>query len=190
MKTSRSDLVTALKAESETLQNITDQFVPIMKNFAVSFFWEQRKTDLKIFGKDFIVPSDSAAPVYDDTERAGIDADHSGLVKFESPTSPGFQMVVHTIMRYCDEAPGMIRQRHGYSHYPLEDRSKKSLGAPPRVTQAPVSAPESRKRIKQYAPEHIIDWQRDDGFEVKLILGSQDTSVLSLTSTLSLDKEE
>ena len=39
-------LLNALKEDSETLQNITDQFAPLMKRFHVYFFWEQEKTDL------------------------------------------------------------------------------------------------------------------------------------------------
>ena len=38
-------LVDALKEGSETLQNITDMFVPLMKYFRIYFFWEQEKTD-------------------------------------------------------------------------------------------------------------------------------------------------
>lgn len=43
---SNGQLLDALKEGSETLQNITDQFAPLMKNFHVYFFWEQEKTDL------------------------------------------------------------------------------------------------------------------------------------------------
>ena len=39
-------LVNALQEGSETLQNITDQFAPLMKRFHIYFFWEQEKTDL------------------------------------------------------------------------------------------------------------------------------------------------
>lgn len=38
-------LLEALKEGSETLQNITDMFAPLMKNFRIYFFWEQEKTD-------------------------------------------------------------------------------------------------------------------------------------------------
>lgn len=38
-------LVEALREDSETLQNITDMFVPLMKQFRIFFFWEQEKTD-------------------------------------------------------------------------------------------------------------------------------------------------
>lgn len=39
-------LVDALIEGSEVLQNITDMFVPLMKNFRVYFFWEQEKMEL------------------------------------------------------------------------------------------------------------------------------------------------
>lgn len=38
-------LLEALKEGSETLQNVTDMFAPLMKNFRIYFFWEQEKTD-------------------------------------------------------------------------------------------------------------------------------------------------
>lgn len=100
-----SSLIKALAEESETLQNIADNFVPIMKNFRICFFWEQEQTDLKLLGKDYIVTSDSAAPLFDDTERSGIASSHSGIVKFGDPSAPGFRTVISIIARYCQEAP-------------------------------------------------------------------------------------
>ena len=41
-----SQLLNALHTGSETLQNISDQFAPLMKHFHIFFFWEQMKTDL------------------------------------------------------------------------------------------------------------------------------------------------
>lgn len=38
-------LLDALQEGSEVLQNITDVFAPLMKNFRIYFFWEQEKTD-------------------------------------------------------------------------------------------------------------------------------------------------
>lgn len=43
-------LLEALKEGSEILQNVTDMFAPLMKNFRIYFFWEQEKTD---FGPTF-----------------------------------------------------------------------------------------------------------------------------------------
>ncbi|OJD12586.1 hypothetical protein AJ78_06847 [Emergomyces pasteurianus Ep9510] len=42
-----NSLVDALKEQFETLQNINDQFAPLMAEFRIYFFWEQEKTDLK-----------------------------------------------------------------------------------------------------------------------------------------------
>lgn len=39
-------LLDALQEGSEVLQNITDIFVPLMKDFRIFFFWEQEKTDM------------------------------------------------------------------------------------------------------------------------------------------------
>jgi hypothetical protein len=41
-----SQLADALYEGSEVLQNITDMFAPLMKNFRIYFFWEQEKTNL------------------------------------------------------------------------------------------------------------------------------------------------
>ena len=41
-----SQLLHALKEGSEVLQNINDQFAPLLKKFCVFFFWEQQKTSL------------------------------------------------------------------------------------------------------------------------------------------------
>jgi hypothetical protein len=46
-------LLSALEEGSETLQNITDQFAPLMRYFCIYFFWEQEKTDLKV-KKDYV----------------------------------------------------------------------------------------------------------------------------------------
>jgi hypothetical protein len=105
-----SSLVSALEEESETLQDITDHFVPLMKNFCIYFFWEQEKTDLK-YTRDYIVNQESAAPVFDNTERSGIAADHSSMVKFSENTSQGFRSVAAALDRYCEEAPDVIRRR-------------------------------------------------------------------------------
>jgi len=42
-----SALLHALEESSETLQNITDQFAPLMSRFRVFFFWEQEKRNPK-----------------------------------------------------------------------------------------------------------------------------------------------
>jgi protein SERAC1 len=46
-------LLDVLREGSETLQNITDMFAPLIKNFCIYFFWEQEKTDFGVT-KDYI----------------------------------------------------------------------------------------------------------------------------------------
>lgn len=77
-----SSLLRALEEDSEVLQNITDQFAPLLHRFRIFYFWEQERTDLK-YTQDYIVDEASAAPILDDTERSGIAADHRGMCRFE-----------------------------------------------------------------------------------------------------------
>jgi hypothetical protein len=58
-----------------------------------------------------IVEENSAAPILDNTERAGLPYGHSGMVKFESRSSPGYRLVVAALMRYAREAPEMVASR-------------------------------------------------------------------------------
>jgi len=103
-------LVDALKEGSETLQNITDQFAPLMKRFHVYFFWEQEKTNLGT-SWGYVVDEHSAAPILDDTERSGIAASHTEMCKFESTSASGYITVVSAVMRYAREAPAVIETR-------------------------------------------------------------------------------
>lgn len=123
-----SQVLNALREGSETLQNITDQFAPLMKRFRIYFFWEQEKTDLA-HSKSYvcsafsllesveqadcmkIVDESSAAPILDNTERAGIGAKHTHMCKFEDPSSPGYRTVAAALMRYGREAPQLIEAR-------------------------------------------------------------------------------
>lgn len=41
-----AQLLDALREGSEVLQEITDNFAPLMKDIRIYFFWEQEKTDL------------------------------------------------------------------------------------------------------------------------------------------------
>lgn len=41
-------LLDAMQEGSEVLQNITDMFVPLMKDFHIFFFWEQEKTNMGV----------------------------------------------------------------------------------------------------------------------------------------------
>ena len=116
-----SSLLRALEDGSETLQNITDQFAPLMSNFRIFFFWEQEKTDLKVT-REYIVGEASAAPILGDTERSGIAADHRNMCRFESGEDQGFRTVVAALRRYSQEAPKVISLRLDRMHAMLQEK--------------------------------------------------------------------
>lgn len=104
------DALSVACKDSETLQNINDQFAPLMKQFHIHFFWEERNTITSTW-TGLLVPEFSAAPILDDTERSGIWATHSGMCKFANPDSPGFPVVRATLKRYSRDAYDVIANR-------------------------------------------------------------------------------
>lgn len=148
-----SSLVKALEEESEILQNITDQFAPLMRRFHIFFFWEQEKTDLK-YTKDYIVVETSAAPIMPDTERCGISADHRGMCKFGKSSEQGFRTVVAALRRYSQEAPSVIKERWNHTNASLAESWRQDAIELLRGSQplpAPVYGTQEAKRIE--------DWQ-------------------------------
>lgn len=84
-----SQLLEALGAGSETLQNITDMFAPLMKHFHIFFFWEQEKTDCgytwdyvcEHTHTPFFIPATWADPVLDrGGELGGSDPGQHGEI--------------------------------------------------------------------------------------------------------------
>ncbi len=82
-----------------------------MRHFRIFFFWEQATTDLGPLGRGYVVGQESAAPTHDETERAGIAADHRGMVRFETPSAQGFRMIADALVRYSAEAGEVVRRR-------------------------------------------------------------------------------
>jgi protein SERAC1 len=58
-----------------------------------------------------VVKQYSAAPILDDTERAGLPYDHITMCKFESRNAPGYALVVAALMTYTSDAPGTVKTR-------------------------------------------------------------------------------
>jgi len=105
-----SQFTLSLLENSETLQEITDQFAPLRRSFHVSNFWEQKQTT---YGNNslYVVERDSAAPVWEDAVRGGINATHSEMVKFGSQTAPGYRLVLATLSKLIKSAPDEIARR-------------------------------------------------------------------------------
>ncbi|KAL2423311.1 hypothetical protein ABEF95_006157 [Exophiala dermatitidis] len=107
---SSPQLVHALQANNETLQNINRLFIELIGRFHVSFFYESKPTDLK-GTREFVVEEDSAAALIQGVERMGIEKDHSHMCKFEDESSPGYDVVAATIQKYASDAPALIESR-------------------------------------------------------------------------------
>lgn len=119
-----SGLLKSLKDGSETLQNITNDFAPLMPRFQMYFFWEQLKSDLK-YTKDYVVDESSAAPMLESMSgRCGIAADHRGMCKFHSPNSAGFPTVIAALKRFSQSAPNTIAPRLAQYADQLNERRK------------------------------------------------------------------
>lgn len=100
----------AAKEESEALQNISDQFAPLVKQFHIYFFWEEKNTITPKW-TGLVVKESSAAPNLDDIERSGIWATHRGMCKFANPDAPGFSVVKATLIRWTRDSNELISNR-------------------------------------------------------------------------------
>lgn len=58
-----------------------------------------------------VVAASSAAPVMGNTEACGIDAEHRGMRKFASPDKTEDNVVVSTLMEYCERGQTKVLQR-------------------------------------------------------------------------------
>ncbi|RYC59169.1 hypothetical protein CHU98_g7052 [Xylaria longipes] len=106
----QAQLLDAVREGSEVLQEITDNFAPLMKDLRIYFFWEQEKTDLG-YKLDYVVTESSAAPILDNTDRAGLRADHRGMCRFASRNAPGYKLVASSLLRYSRDAPQAISRK-------------------------------------------------------------------------------
>jgi hypothetical protein len=105
-----SQFVINLLKGSEMLNEINDQFAPLMKQFSIYNFWEMLETQ-HTSGKAYVVDQDSAAPPWDNVEKCGIMATHSTMVKFDSHTDHKYRPVFEAISRYVKNAHALIRSR-------------------------------------------------------------------------------
>lgn len=66
----------------------------------------------------------SAAPILDNTERAGLPYDHRDMAKFESRTSPGYRLIAAALLRYSREAPETVSVRWVQAEEMLKSRRR------------------------------------------------------------------
>ena len=99
----RSNLLAAIEKNSETLENITEQFAPLLKHVHIHNFWEELETNRAIT-RGYIVTPSSAAPAWDNTSRSGLPATHSGICKFRDRSEPGYRAICGFISRVKGKA--------------------------------------------------------------------------------------
>ncbi|GAD99257.1 hypothetical protein AOR_1_262124 [Paecilomyces variotii No. 5] len=105
-----SSAANSLNWTSETLHNVNRLFADKMGKFRILFLHETTVTKSDN-GTEFIVNEVSAAPSISGVERAGIDARHNAITKFEDANSPGFEIVEEAIIRFCRAASNVIKNR-------------------------------------------------------------------------------
>ena len=105
-----SQFMISLLKGSAMLQEITDQFAPLMKNYSIFNFWEEIESSSNDISA-LMVEEDSAAPVWDNVERCGIASTHSGMVKYRSAIDHGYPVVLAALLRYVRMAPTLIKSR-------------------------------------------------------------------------------
>ena len=92
------------------MQIYFQRFSPHVKQFNLFFLWEELPTVLGSH-TEFLVDYCSAVQDLDNTEKSGIHATHSVVVKFKSAASPGYRITLEALWRYCEEAPRVIAHR-------------------------------------------------------------------------------
>lgn len=106
----QTQLVAAIEKNAETLQNITEQFSPLLKQFYIHNFWETVETTRGI-SRGYIVNPASAAPAWKDTERSGLPSTHSQICKFKDRNESGYRTIHSILQRYASKAGPVIAAR-------------------------------------------------------------------------------
>lgn len=113
-------LIKTLRKDSETLDTINEGFLHIQQRFKIHLVHENQKSDLK-GTKSLIVESKSAAPRWYGVSSYGIEADHSGMCKFDGFNAPGYRQITSVICEWVRESPDLIRVR-----WNVEDQDRRN----------------------------------------------------------------
>ncbi|KAL8985386.1 MAG: hypothetical protein Q9177_004448, partial [Variospora cf. flavescens] len=105
-----SQFMISLLVGSEMLNEVADQFMPIMKQYRVFNFWEELESEIDAT-TTYLVDRDSAAPHWADVEQCGIMATHLGMMKFGTARASGYTVIREALSRYIRSAPTTIETR-------------------------------------------------------------------------------
>lgn len=125
--TGPSHFMLSLLKGSEMLNEINDQFAPLMKQFAIFNFWEELETQYGVH-KVYIVDQESAAPAWDNVEKCGIMGTHSTMTKFESRQDRRFRPILEALSRYARSAPLLIRSRWIKDEELIDQKRRQTAG--------------------------------------------------------------
>ncbi|KAH8725092.1 hypothetical protein GQ44DRAFT_772490 [Phaeosphaeriaceae sp. PMI808] len=125
--TGPSHFMLSLLKGSEMMNEINDQFAPLMKQFAIFNFWEELETQC---GTDnfYVVDQESAAPAWDNVERCGIMATHSTMTKFENRHDRRFRPILEALSRYTRSASAVIKLRLAKDAELMDQKRQQAIG--------------------------------------------------------------
>jgi hypothetical protein len=174
--TGPSHFTLSLLRSSELLDEINDQFAPLMKQFAIFNFWEEIKTQSDA-GDFYVVEQDSAAPAWDDVERCGIMATHAAMTKFENLSDGRFRPVLEALSRYVRTAPILIKKRwaddaemmnHKRQHK-IDELRRSQAESSPQLDRSPSDYP--KWCIMPHKSNHYFTGRRKYATLVREMLG-------------------
>jgi hypothetical protein len=148
--TGPSHFMLSLLKGSEMLNEINDQFAPLMKQFAIFNFWEELETQCGAH-KYYVVDQESAAPAWDNVEKCGIMATHSTMVKFESRMDRRFRPVLEALSRYARSAPALVKTRWLKDAELMDQKRQQIIDELSRAQHHPMCHPESN-------PQDYNEW--------------------------------
>ncbi|KAK0649502.1 hypothetical protein B0T16DRAFT_132506 [Cercophora newfieldiana] len=105
-----SVLIKTLKKDNETLASINNHFLDIYQRFRIHMVHENHTTDVR-GAKVYVVDALSASPQLPGVTYYGIEANHSGMCKFESESAPGYRNVSSAIREWVVDSPRVIQVR-------------------------------------------------------------------------------
>jgi hypothetical protein len=125
--TGPSHFMLSLLKGSEMLNEINDQFAPLMKQFAIFNFWEELETQVGSRSY-YVVDQESAAPAWDNVEKCGIVATHSTMAKFESRKDRRFRPILEALSRYARIAPALVKTRLSKDEELMDQKRQHTIG--------------------------------------------------------------
>jgi hypothetical protein len=118
---------------SEIIRDIEHSFADLIDLFCIYNFWEEVQTQFSD-SCSYIVDEESAAPAWNDVEKCGLRATHSGMAKYGHAEDYGYQLISEALKRYSSDAPDHIRVRWQNSARSSGGHKARSSSASPQLS--------------------------------------------------------